>query len=193
MNLKNLFILDYLRLHIFKNLFEVKTIFIMICIFINAAATYAAPPKSSEVEAVFIYKFLQFIEWPEHKQDANFNICTLGEGEINDVIEIIDLKNMDGISVKVLKKIKNEERSKCRVIYIGEIEDKYEKETLKFSKENSILTISNKNGFLESGGIINFLIVDNRVNFEINFKEAKNSGLKISSKLLRTAKRVINN
>lgn len=191
MNLKNLFILDKLRTHFFKILFEAKKIFIIILIFIGTIQVNAAPPKSSEVEAVFIYKFLQFIEWPEHKDDSNFNICTLGESEINDSIGIIDLKDMNGSSIKVLKKIKNEDRSKCRVIYIGEIEDKYEKEILKFSQKNSILTVSNKKGFLESGGIINFLIIDNRVNFEINFKEAKKSGIKISSKLLRTAKRVI--
>ena len=39
--------------------------------------------------------------------------------------------------------------------------------------------------------MINFLIVDNKVNFEINYISIKNSNLKVSSKLLKLAKRII--
>jgi len=45
--------------------------------------------------------------------------------------------------------------------------------------------------FLESGGMINFLIEDKKVHFDINNTAAKKAKLKISSKVLRLAKRVI--
>jgi hypothetical protein len=39
--------------------------------------------------------------------------------------------------------------------------------------------------------MINFVLEDNRVQFEVNRKEAEQAGLKISSKLLSVAKLVI--
>ncbi len=46
-------------------------------------------------------------------------------------------------------------------------------------------------GFLESGGIINFVMEEKKVRFEINMTAAKSAKLKIRSQLLRLAKRVI--
>jgi len=58
-------------------------------------------------------------------------------------------------------------------------------------KGSPILTIGESDGFLESGGIINFLMEDEKVRFEINNTAAKQARLKIRSKLLRLAQRVI--
>ena len=54
-----------------------------------------------------------------------------------------------------------------------------------------ILTIGETENFLESGGVINFLMEDEKVCFEINVTAAKINKLRISSKLLRLAKRVV--
>ena len=65
------------------------------------------------------------------------------------------------------------------------------KEVLSFFRGKPVLTISEVNGFIEQGGIINFIIVNDKIRFEINERVAKESGLKISSKLLRLARKVI--
>jgi ribosome-associated protein YbcJ (S4-like RNA binding protein) len=46
-------------------------------------------------------------------------------------------------------------------------------------------------GFLESGGIIKFVMEEKKVRFEINVTAAKRAKLKIRSQLLRLAKRVV--
>jgi hypothetical protein len=53
------------------------------------------------------------------------------------------------------------------------------------------LTIVNHSEFLRSGGIINFVVKDNKTRFEINIAAAKRTNLKISSKLLRLAIKVL--
>ena len=45
-------------------------------------------------------------------------------------------------------------------------------------------------GFVEQGGMINFVLENDRVRFEVNHKAAEQAGLKISSKLLNVAKSV---
>ena len=57
-------------------------------------------------------------------------------------------------------------------------------------KDSSILTVSDTGNFLALGGMINFIIMDQMVRFEINLKAAEQVGLKISSRLLRLARSV---
>ncbi len=58
-------------------------------------------------------------------------------------------------------------------------------------KNNGVLTVSDTQGFLEDGGIVNFVIEDNKVRFDINLTASEKAGLKIRSQLLRLAKKVI--
>lgn len=189
MKLKNLINFGFLKLPHNQRLFRITLLSLVLLFF--PCTTNAEPLKSSEVKAVFIYKFLKFIEWPEIEEKSTINICTVGNEEINESIDVINSMMHEQKKINVQKKTKKKNLANCKVIFLGEIEPGQTKKILKFSKENSILTISQKKGFLEKGGIINFLIINNRVNFEINNKSAKESGIKISSKLLRTAKRVI--
>jgi hypothetical protein len=55
----------------------------------------------------------------------------------------------------------------------------------------SVLTVGDCKGFAEQGGMINFVLENDRVQFEVNRKAAEQAGLKISSKLLSVAKSVI--
>ena len=52
-----------------------------------------------------------------------------------------------------------------------------------------ILTVSETDRFVQAGGIINLLIEQNKVHFEINAAAAKKAGLKVSSKLLNLGRR----
>jgi len=54
-----------------------------------------------------------------------------------------------------------------------------------------VLTIGEIDGFLETGGIINFILEQKKLVFEVNLVAGKRAKLEISSKLLRIAKRVI--
>jgi hypothetical protein len=54
-----------------------------------------------------------------------------------------------------------------------------------------VLTVGDMNGFLESGGVINLIMENNKVHFEINISAAKRAGIAIRSQLLKLAKRVI--
>jgi len=54
-----------------------------------------------------------------------------------------------------------------------------------------ILTVADTPGFLEAGGMINFVIAKKKVRFEINKAAAERARLQIRSRLLRLAKRVV--
>jgi hypothetical protein len=55
----------------------------------------------------------------------------------------------------------------------------------------SVLTVADTEGFANMGGIINFVLDDGRVRFEINLKAAEAAHLKLSARLLTVAKAVV--
>jgi hypothetical protein len=79
----------------------------------------------------------------------------------------------------------------CQVLFIGAEEKKLLPAILAGVKGNSVLTVGESEHFAEGGGMIGFLLEENKIRFEINLEAAKKAKLKISSKLLVLAKTVI--
>jgi hypothetical protein len=73
----------------------------------------------------------------------------------------------------------------CQLVYIGENAEL--SEILLLLGEQPVLTVSDAAGFIEEGGIIQFILIQNKVRFRINVAAANAAGLNISSKLLSLA------
>lgn len=76
----------------------------------------------------------------------------------------------------------------CQILFISTPEKEIMLEILSKIKDRPILTVSETNDFCQSGGVINFIAVNNKIRFEINVEAAKRSDLIISSKLLKLSK-----
>lgn len=61
----------------------------------------------------------------------------------------------------------------------------------KLSMPCSVLAVVESAGFIEKGGILNFVLRDDRVQVQITHKAGTQAGLDISSRLLSVAKLVI--
>jgi hypothetical protein len=170
------------------------------------------PSQEYKVKAAFLYNFLKFVDWPkETTADANepITIGIIGKDPYGNAFEPVKDKDVKGKKV-VLKRFKSFEElktssadderqmekhiealKKCHLLFVCSSESKSLKEILKHVKDQPVLTVGEMPGFLEAGGIMNFLMEDNKVRFEVNAAAAKHAKLKIRSQLLRLAKRVI--
>jgi hypothetical protein len=54
-----------------------------------------------------------------------------------------------------------------------------------------VLTVGDAPDFLERGGMIQFVLVANRVRFEVNLDAAREAGLQLSAELLKVAAKVV--
>lgn len=176
------------------------------------AKSDSAPGREYQIKAAFIYNFIKFVDWPKEKTaDSNEPIIIgiIGKDPFGRVFEPIKDKKVKN-RIVVIKRFKSFEAiqklgehdkaefdrninylRKCHLLFVCSSEKDKVKEVLALVKDHSVLTVADTKGFLESGGIINFLMEDKKVRFEINVTAAKKSKLKISSKLLRLAKRVV--
>ncbi len=80
---------------------------------------------------------------------------------------------------------------KCKVLFIYSTEECHCGEIVGIVKNSSVLTVGEMKDFAVKGGIVGFVVEKKKVRFEVNLTAARRANLKISSKLLRLAKRVI--
>jgi hypothetical protein len=151
------------------------------------------------IKAGFIYNFANLVQWPSTsflQPDSPIVIAILGEDPFGTTLDrVLDGKKVNGrpFVIRRLKSVAELQRSaanprECQILYVSSSEMPYLAETLQVVKDSPILTIGEKPGFAKSGGIINLVLEDNRVRFEVNVDAAKEADLNISSRLLALAR-----
>ena len=75
----------------------------------------------------------------------------------------------------------------CQVLFISRSEEKQVRKLLPGLNKSGMLTVSDMPGFLDHDGMIQFILVGNRVRFEVNLDSVQGAGLTLSSELLKVA------
>jgi hypothetical protein len=151
-------------------------------------------PQTREymLKAGYIEKFTHFIEWPEITAANNaadvFSIAVFGENKYENALENIfsktKVKNRK-VHIKYISSIN--EIDNCMILIISTSKKDKLKEILNSIAGKSILTIGETAGWGKMGVMINMLIYNNYIRYEINLNALNKSGLKVNSLLLTSA------
>lgn len=147
------------------------------------------------IKAGFIFNFAKFVEWPATafaQPDSPIVIGILGTDPFGTLIDqIVQDKKIGGRGF-VVKRLKwgadVKEIRECKILFVGASERAHIDELLQFVKTLPILTVGETPGFAERGGVIRFVLEDNKVRFEVNVEAAHQAELNISSRLLTLAR-----
>jgi hypothetical protein len=160
---------------------------------VSEFAQAQTPPTEYEVKAAFIYNFAKFVEWPASSFDsatAPLRLCVLGSNPLYaDLQNIVAEKRIGSRSLQV-RRVEAVEIKDCHVLFLGSVESYRLQQALQAAQGTGVLTIGDVAGFLDQGGMINFVFDQNRIRFEVNLKAAQGAHLQLSSKLLSLAKSV---
>jgi hypothetical protein len=83
-----------------------------------------------------------------------------------------------------------QDAAKCRILFIASSESARMKLILAALGKSSVLTVSDMPDFTASSGMIQFVLEENKVRFEVNLSAADRAGLTLSSQLLKVATNV---
>jgi hypothetical protein len=144
-----------------------------------------------EVKAAFVFKFGEFVDWPEQVYGgpaAPFTIAVVGADPIAEVLEQLGRqRRISGRPVVVRRLQRADAIPRAQIVFFGAGESDRLRAVADNLRAASTLTVTETARPSQPSGVINFVIRDNRVRFEIDADAAEQSGLKISSKVLSLA------
>lgn len=147
------------------------------------------------MQALFLYNFAKFVEWPEmvfvHPQ-APITLCIYGEkpSEIRQAVSAIEGKLAQGREVRLRHSVTLAGLGACQIVFVPSSEKRWLPEVLRLAHAAHALTVSDLDDFIESGGAIGLLTVGQQIRFEFNLDATQNAQLKVSAQLLKLAKTV---
>jgi hypothetical protein len=167
---------------------------VLVCAHIVAAPNARAQDALSEyqVKAAYLFNFLKFVEWPDDSfadSLAPIVIGVVGEDPFGSALPQVTIgKTVQGRDLVIRKYHTGEGVRGAHILFISPSEKKRLPMILSSLRGSSVLTVADTEGFLDAGGMIQFLNENDRVRFAINVEATSRANLKMSSKLLSLAK-----
>jgi hypothetical protein len=147
------------------------------------------------VKAAFIFHFAQLVDWPPDTQTGTDNslvLCTLGEDPFQGALEgTVAGKTIGNRVMRVRHLGQPQDMRACQILFLGKAESKRIPALVAGLHNAPVLTVGESAGFLGAGGMICFLLEENKVRFDINLNAAESAKLKIGSRLLILAEHVV--
>jgi len=174
---------------------SIMIVLVALCVAANgalAADLDSSVPLEYQVKAAVVYKFVRYVEWSKEVLPDTLDTITLGvlggSPMVSALRTLVEGKEVGGYTLRIRHFRSLEDLAFCHVLFVGRSEKEHLKEVLGHIEGWSTLTVGEAEGFAQEGGMINLVIAENRVKFEINLGAAEDADLKISSRLLRLGK-----
>lgn len=171
------------------------------CLFTLCMESAAAVAQSTErdvverqVKAAYLYKFGSYVEWPERafpQSDNTIKIGIIGAGPLADELtQMVAGRSINGRQMSVRKMKPGDSHAGLHILFIGSASNDRLAEILAAVKGSPVLTITEAEDGLSLGAMINFVIVDGKLRFEVAPRTAQQGNLSISARLLSAALKV---
>jgi hypothetical protein len=146
------------------------------------------------VKATYLDKFAPFVEWPSPAAEfpaGAFTVCVVGNDPLGSLLDrAVTGQDVAGHPIVVRRMASVGSNPGCSVMYATGSPAQSVADALAAVRGLPVLTVTDGATDPAAKGIINFVIADDRVRFEINKGVAAADSLTISSKLLSLAVRV---
>jgi len=169
---------------------------VVVCCFVMAALPATAVIKVSEYEAkaAYLYNFISFFEWPVSNGDR-FVIGIVGEDQFGSSFQDVEDRPVKSTGAQLVIRRLGRYRPSldlraCNLLFLEASEEKHAKAVLQSLAGLPILTVSECDGFLEKGGMLNLVMVQGKLRWELNRAALDQARIKYHSMILQSAVRV---
>ncbi len=173
-----------------------KALLLFLCAWglaLSAAARAEVAASEYAVKAAFLFNFTKFVDWPPRAftdERSPLKICVLGQDPFGKALRSFMDEEVGGRRLQLLRVDALNNPAACHVLFVCRSERDRLPQILAAVRGAPVLTVSDTPGFLDDGGMINFVLEGSKVRFEIDQEAAEQAGIKISSKLLALARHV---
>jgi hypothetical protein len=170
-----------------------------VALWVSAAAPVlpqaATPVEAHELQALFLYNFTKFVTWPPDAFEddrAPFRICIVGrEPRLREFLEALtERESVDRRPLVVEERVRIRDTDGCQIVYVPAYHDHGDLADILGPRYQTVLTVGDGEGFLEAGGVLQLITVEQKIRLRINEEERERMRLRMSSRLLQLCDRV---
>jgi len=161
--------------------FKSLTVLGLICLF-----TTVALAQESKFQAIFLYKFIENVSWPDSKKELMIGF--LGDSEVQQELE--KMLAARGNSNFTVKKITPLDADYCDVIFVPANQNSGFVSLLEKTGRKSILIVTESSDLAKKGAGISFVKDGTKLSFAINKSSIEARSLKVSFTLLTLGKEI---
>jgi hypothetical protein len=175
-------------------------LFVMAMTCLAVGTPCAEPPRTAEIDALtaaYLVKFIDFVTWPpeDGASDSEVRIGLVGASHLKPMFRGAEgrpLASKGGrLAVEDLGGYREDlDLTGFAVLFIGSSEAPALRDILEHVRGQSVLLVSDIEGFVDGGGMIGLRIHDRRLRWDLGLGTMRAAGLDPSSQLIRAALRV---
>lgn len=144
-----------------------------------------------EIKAAWLLNFARFVNWPTNafgSPNSPIVMGVAGRDPFGRLLEkVFAGKTVKGRPLVIRHPASDQELQQCHILFISNSERRRLREMLEKLATQPVLTVGETDDFLDQGGILNFVLKEQSIRFEINVQAAKAAGLKLEANLLKIA------
>jgi len=130
-----------------------------------------------QLKAAFLANFAKFVEWPAQTFPdgaAPVFVGIVGDDPFGrDIDDTFKGKALQGHPMAVRRVDWRDDLTRYHILYVSASEKRRLADILRQTESSSALTVSDIDGFCAAGGIIAFVMADERIRFEVNVDAAQ--------------------
>lgn len=143
--------------------------------------------QTSYLKAAFFHRFANYVQWGQSHPER-LTYCIYRSQEVFATLKAL-LKDEQLAEVRRIDSASAAKR--CEMLFIGDVSQTELDQILSSLGESHTVTVSDRPGFANSGGIIELVMVGKHMRFVINSKAAEKQHVFLSSQLLALAQQTI--
>jgi len=168
--------------------------FLSACAWATARAADSPGTLERQVKAAYLYKFAGYIQWPDGARplpDMPFIIGVLGDDDTAvELRMLVRGRNVDGRPIEVHTVDDGTVPEGLHMLFVARGQTEIAERVAALSPPPAMLVVTDSPGALKHGSMINFVLSDGHLRFEISLPAAERAGLSLSSRLLAVAQTV---
>ncbi|MGX9462535.1 YfiR family protein [Shewanella sp. A14] len=163
-----------------------------ITLLLTLSQSVSAIEKEYALKAGFLFNFARYGEWQNHTNTStSFTLCSPDINFISIASAVLKGRKVNGLPIKTVEVSPTEtNQNQCNILFItADTIDAWQQ--LNNKRLADVMIVGETDNFIEQGGHIRFFLSGGKIRFEVSPDQLKQSGITMSSKVLRLG-RVVN-
>jgi hypothetical protein len=141
--------------------------------------------------SLFLYNFTKHFDWPDEYKSGDFIIDIIGhESVFIKLKELTETKKVGAQSIIIRNYSDISMIGKCHILFVGHWQSRFLPQILEKIGNRSTLIVTEKEGLINEGSAINFIIKEGNIKFEFNKSNALKYGIKFDPRVVEMAETV---